>query len=157
MTQSSSERRKSIYDALLVDKSIKRVAIRLGISRQRVAQILQLYRKQVSVSQALPSEDDPLLIAVKQGRMSSNILTSLMRGGYGRDFNFDEVLELLRSNRLDVQKFQNFGSKSLNSLRELFLSLAEIERLPEAQPLYPKLASGKEKSLPDSVTGFEDE
>ena len=142
MDKSPGERHKIIYETWLADKSYRNVARQFGMSWQRVHQIVTLYHKRITANQALFSEHDPLQMAVNMGKLPSNILTSLIRDGYGSDFSFDELVVLLRTNTLDQQKFQRFGSKSLSILRELFLTSAEIEELPPP-PIVLRSKSGR--------------
>ena len=157
MNQPTSERYKSIYEAWLAEKSTKKVAMQFGISWQRVQQIVKMYRRQISRNQSLLKSDDPLRIAVAQGKMASNILTSLVRGGYGSDFNFDDLVNFLRSNTLKQERFQNFGPKSLITLRELFLSQAEIDALPVVQAPSSKWWLRSKSTLPESSLSIPDE
>ena len=135
MVQSVSERYKIIYEAWLTNKSSRKTAKQFGISGPRVVQIVNMYRKQLANHQAMQSTvDDPLRVAVELGKMPPSILISLVRGGYGNNFNFEELVNRLRTNTLNPAEFQKFGPKSLKTLRELFLSQAENDALPALRP-----------------------
>lgn len=130
MVQSASERHKIIYEAWLANKSMQKTALQFGVTRGRVRQIVQKHLQRLATAQAVLESREPLEVAVAQGKISPRLKATLMRGGYGRDFGFEDLVNRLRTNTLNPIEFRDFGPISLTTLRMLFLSQAENEALP---------------------------
>jgi len=110
-------------------KSTREVAIAFGISEQRVNQILAKYGKITRAEQGMRESHDPLLRALDNGSISRKVYRSLIRGGYGKTFHFDDLLFWLRSDTFNPENFRHFGSKSLDQLRRAFLNQDEINAI----------------------------
>ena len=103
-------------------KSSREVANAFGISVQRVCQILAKYEETIKAEREMRESHDPLLRALGNGSISRKVYNSLVRGGYGKTFNFDNLLFRLRSDMFNPEDFRHFGSRSIDQLRRAFLN-----------------------------------
>lgn len=125
----AAQRYKAIYDMRTRGKPTREVAIAFGISVQRVHQILAKYERITRAEQEMRESHDPLLRALDNGSISRKVYRSLVRGGYGKTFHFDDLLLWLRSDTFIPEDFRHFGSKSLDQLRRAFLNQDEIHAI----------------------------
>ena len=129
MVQSARERHKLIFDTWSCGKSLRETARIFGISDGRVHQIIKQYQKNLVAEQEMRSSSDSLVKALADGKISTQIFNSLVSGGYGKSFGFDELLFKLRTKAITIWDFRNFGKKGLARLEQAFLTQEEIDRL----------------------------
>jgi hypothetical protein len=104
-----------------------------GISGTRVQQIVELHQQRIIEEQNLRSSNDLVIQALADGKIPKMLFNSLVRGGYGKSFGFEELITQLKNNTLDCMGYRNFGEKSLIRLREVFLTQEEINALYHKQ------------------------
>ena len=121
------ERYKALHDMRASGKSLQEVANAFHISAQRVRQIVTKYEHFIKTEREMQESHDPLQKALGNGRISQKVYNSLVRGGYGEAFDFDNLLSKLRSNTINPKDFPHFGNKSLDQLRHAFLNQDEIK------------------------------
>jgi hypothetical protein len=129
MGQIAEERHKQIFEMRSSGKSLREIGKLLGISGTRVQQIVELHQHRLIEEQNLRSSNDPVFQALSDGKIPKMLFNSLVRGGYGNSFGFEQLITQLKNNTLDPMEFRNFGKKSLRRLREIFLTQEEINEL----------------------------
>ena len=129
MHKETVERYKAIYDMRASGKSLREVADAFCISKQRVCQIVAKYEQTIQAEREMRESHDPLLRALGNGSISRKVYNSVVRGGYGKTFDFDNLLFRLRSDTFNPEGFPHFGSKSIDQLRHTFLSQDEIHTI----------------------------
>jgi hypothetical protein len=129
MHKEITERYKAISDMRASGKSWREVAAAFCISKQRVRQIVIKYEQTLQTEREMRESHDPLLRALYNGSISRKVFRSLVRGGYGKTFDFDNLVFRLRSDTLNPEGFPHFGSKSLDQLRHTFPSQDEINTI----------------------------
>jgi hypothetical protein len=127
------ERYKALHDMRASGKSLQEVANAFHISAQRVRQIITNYEHFIKTEREMQESHDPLQKALGNGRISRKVYNSIVRGGYGKAFDFDNLLSKLRSNTFNPKDFPHFGNKSLDQLRHAFLNQDEINAINNSE------------------------
>lgn len=121
-----NERHQAMYDLWVSGKSFQKVADVFGVSRSRVAQVVKLHKEVMKRRQELSESPDPVVKALDEGKISLKVYNSLVRGGYGKRFDFEELLDRLRTDTFDPNQFFYIGEVRLNEIREAFLNPDEV-------------------------------
>ena len=126
-------RNREIYDLWVSGKSLQAIATRFGISRSRAHQIVAKQRQTMKAEREMRASPDPLLRALGNGLISRKVYNNLVRGGYGKTFDFADLLFRLRSGTFDPKIFRDLGAKSVSQLRRAFLSQDVINPVNELE------------------------
>jgi hypothetical protein len=85
------KRYKAICSVRDSGKTLREVANLFGISEQRVCQIVAKYERTLQTQREMRGSPDPLAQALGNGRVSRKVYNSLVRGGYGKTFDFENL------------------------------------------------------------------
>jgi len=129
MVQSARERHKLIFDTWAGGKSLRETARIFGISDKRVSQIVKQYQQRLVDEEEMRTTNDPLLKALRDGKITTLLFNSLVREGYVKSFGIDELVYKLRTNTITKWDIRGIGTKSLTRLREEFRTQEEIDTL----------------------------
>jgi hypothetical protein len=80
MVQTARERHKQIFDTRVKCKSFRETARLFGISDTRVHFIVEQYQQRLIDEESMRSSPDPLVKALSDGKISTQIFNSLVRG-----------------------------------------------------------------------------
>lgn len=100
-----------------------------GISDKRVSQIVKQYQQRLVDEEEMRTTNDPLLKALRDGKITTLLFNSLVREGYVKSFGIDELVYKLRTNTITKWDIRGIGTKSLTRLREEFRTQEEIDTL----------------------------